>query len=62
MGKIETLINEMLNNLEDCLDDAKKFDNGNKSAGVRVRKTMQEIKTSAQTVRETVSEIKNAEK
>ena len=58
---IETLINEMLNLLEDSLDDAKKFDNGNKTAGTRIRKVMQEMKVSAQKVRETISEIKNAE-
>lgn len=62
MGKtIESLINEMINNLEDSLNDAKKFDNGNKSAGTRLRKLMQEIKSSAQEVRETISQIKNAE-
>ena len=59
---IETMINGMLNSLEDCLDNAKKFENGNKSAGVRVREVMQDIKVAAQKVRETVSEIKNAEK
>ena len=59
---IKSLIDEMLNTLEDCLNDAEKFDNGNKSAGTRIRKVMQEIKTSAQTVRETISQIKNAEK
>lgn len=58
---IETMINEMLNLLEDSLDDAKKFDNGNKTAGTRIRKIMQEMKVSAQKVRETISEIKNAE-
>ena len=61
-NSIESLINGMLNSLEDCLDDAKKFDKGNKSAGVRIRKVMQEMKTAAQNVRETISEIKNAEK
>jgi hypothetical protein len=43
-------------------DDVKKFDGGNKSAGTRVRKAMQDIKVIAQEIRETVSEIKNAEK
>lgn len=61
-NSIESMINEMLNSLEDCLNDAKKFDNGNKSAGTRIRKVMQEMKVSAQTVRETISQIKNAEK
>lgn len=57
---IKELVDEMINMLEDCVDDAIKFDNGNKSAGTRVRKVMQEIKVSAQRVRETVSEIRNA--
>lgn len=61
-NSIESMINEMLNSLEDCLDDAKKFDKGNKSAGTRIRKVMQEMKVSAQGVRETISQIKNAEK
>lgn len=58
---IEELINNMLNSLEDSLDDAKKFDNGNKTAGTRIRKLMQDIKTSAQNVRETISKIKNGQ-
>ena len=58
---IEELINNMLNSLEDSLDDAKKFDNGNKTAGTRIRKLMQDIKTSAQNVREAISKIKNGQ-
>ncbi len=59
---IEELVNEMIVMLEDCVVDAAKFDGGNKAAGTRVRKAMQEIKVAAQNVRETVSEIRNAEK
>lgn len=62
MEKIETLIENMISALEGIVDDAKKFDNGNKSAGTRVRKCMQETKSAAQAVREAISEIKNAEK
>jgi hypothetical protein len=41
-------------------DATKFFENGNKAAGTRVRKAMQEIKTLAQTVRTEVSEKNNA--
>lgn len=40
-------------------EDAEKFEKGNKTAGIRLRKKMQDIKKLAQEVRETVSNIKN---
>tara|TARA_Y100001972_G_scaffold84220_1_gene102483 strand:+ start:594 stop:773 length:180 start_codon:yes stop_codon:yes gene_type:complete len=40
--------------------DLEKFDNGNKSAGTRIRKAMQEIKLLAQQVRVKVQDIKNS--
>lgn len=42
-------------------EDFDKFLNGNDSAGVRVRKAQQQIRTLAQAIRNEVSEIKNAE-
>ncbi len=42
-------------------DDLIKFGNGNKSAGTRLRKAMQEVKTLAQQVRVDVQNIKNSE-
>lgn len=42
-------------------EDAAKFEKGNKTAGTRLRKKMQEIKKLAQAIREEVSETKNAE-
>lgn len=36
------------------------FEKGNKTAGTRLRKKMQEIKVLAQKIREAVSEAKNA--
>ena len=39
--------------------DLEKFDNGNKSAGTRIRKAMQEIKLLAQQIRVKVQDIKN---
>ena len=51
--------NELLNLVEQVKNDAEKFFNkGNKAAGTRLRKSMQEIKRLAQEVRIQVSEIK----
>lgn len=41
--------------------DVEKFTNGNKSAGTRIRKAMQEIKGLAQEVRSEIQTIKNSE-
>ena len=46
--------------VDEALVDAVKFDNGNNSAGTRVRKAMQNIKSLAQSVRVEVQEQKNA--
>ena len=43
----------------DSMLDASKFVNGNNSAGTRVRKVMQEVKSIAQKVRLEVQEQKN---
>tara|TARA_B100000287_G_C20607990_1_gene770860 strand:+ start:45 stop:218 length:174 start_codon:yes stop_codon:yes gene_type:complete len=50
-------IQEVLNNVQ---TDVEKFGNGNKAAGTRIRKAMQEIKTLAQNVRTQVQTIKNS--
>ena len=43
--------------------DAQKFYNeGNKAAGTRIRKAMQDLKTLAQEIRNKVTELKNQEK
>ncbi|MBY0111315.1 MAG: hypothetical protein K2Y21_00730 [Phycisphaerales bacterium] len=42
--------------------DVLKFDGGNKAAGTRVRKAMQDVKAAAQEIRETVLEKKDVEK
>ena len=49
-------IQEVLNNVQ---TDVEKFGNGNKAAGTRIRKAMQEIKNLAQSVRTEVQTIKN---
>lgn len=42
----------------ECEADLTKFQNGNKAAGTRVRKAMQEVKAQAQVVRQKVLEIR----
>ena len=54
----KTLLN-MSEQLADAVNDAEKFDAGNNSAGTRVRKTMQNIKSLAQNVRLEVQAQKN---
>jgi len=51
-------IQEVLSNVE---TDVMKFGSGNKSAGTRIRKAMQEIKVLAQQVRSDVQTAKNNE-
>ncbi len=45
--------------VEDVADDISKAHGGNKAAGVRVRKTMQEIKAAAQEVRVGVLNVRD---
>ena len=56
---IETLEN-IERQLHGAAEDAMKFDQGNNSAGTRVRKAMQNIKNLAQHVRVEVQEQKNS--
>ncbi|HEX8875767.1 MAG TPA: histone H1 [Phycisphaerales bacterium] len=42
--------------------DVLKFDGGNKAAGTRVRKAMQDVKAAAQEIREKVLENRDVEK
>tara|TARA_R100001463_G_scaffold44100_3_gene91752 strand:+ start:3202 stop:3393 length:192 start_codon:yes stop_codon:yes gene_type:complete len=60
MNDVTKLYNEMLVTLEKGIDDLDKFNDGNKSAGTRIRKTMQNVKNLAQQVRVEVQEQKNA--
>tara|TARA_R110000851_G_scaffold80043_1_gene176322 strand:+ start:269 stop:442 length:174 start_codon:yes stop_codon:yes gene_type:complete len=52
-------VNKILEVLNTVQPDVEKFNNGNKSAGTRIRKAMQEIKTLAQEVRVEVQTTKN---
>ena len=60
MNEVTRLYNQMLVNLEKGIDDVEKFEDGNKSAGTRVRKNMQDVKNLAQQIRVEVQEQKNA--
>ena len=44
--------------VEEAAEDVRKADGGNKAAGTRVRKSMQEIKQAAQSVRVAVLEAR----
>ncbi len=47
--------------VEDVSDDVAKAVGGNKAAGTRVRKTMQEIKNTAQEVRKQILDVRTKE-
>ena len=47
--------------IEATADDVRKASGGNKAAGTRVRKAMQDIKDAAQTVRKRVLEVRSQE-
>ena len=61
MNNLEDKMNTMMQALISTAVDVEKFNQGNKSAGTRVRQTMQEIKSIAQDVRLEVQSIKNGE-
>jgi hypothetical protein len=53
---------ELLKRLvEAAAEDVAKAEGGNKAAGTRVRKAMQEIKNAAQDVRKKILEVRSAE-
>ena len=52
---------ELQDAINDCQTDVTKFVEGNNSAGTRVRKAMQAIKSLAQEVRIEVQDQKNAQ-
>ena len=59
MNPLNSLFDELQNAVNDCQTDVTKFIEGNNSAGTRVRKAMQTIKSLAQEVRVEVQEQKN---
>ena len=57
---LEQLLGTIREEMENAEMEAIKFTTGNQSAGTRVRKHMQNIKTVAQRVRNEVQTIKNS--
>jgi len=60
MNKLSNEFDQLQDVINDCQSDITKFVEGNNSAGTRVRKAMQSIKTLAQGIRVEVQEQKNA--
>ena len=60
-NKLDSLFDELQDVINDCQTDVTKFVEGNNSAGTRVRKAMQTVKSLAQEVRTEVQDQKNAQ-
>ena len=56
---LDSTFDELQDTINDCQTDVIKFIDGNNSAGTRVRKAMQTIKSLAQDIRVEVQEQKN---
>jgi len=56
---INSLFDNLQDAINDCQGDVTKFVDGNNSAGTRIRKAMQAVKSLAQEVRVEVQEQKN---
>ena len=59
MNPLNTLFDDLQDTVNDCQTDLTKFVDGNNSAGTRIRKAMQAIKSLAQEVRIEVQDQKN---
>ena len=60
-NKLNSLFDNLQDVINDCQTDVTKFVEGNNSAGTRVRKAMQAVKSLAQEVRVEVQDQKNAQ-
>jgi|TARA_Y100000289_G_scaffold2241_1_gene2170 hypothetical protein len=60
-NKLDSLFDSLQDVINDCQTDVTKFVEGNNSAGTRVRKAMQTVKSLAQEVRVEVQDQKNAQ-
>ena len=58
-NKLDSLFDSLQDVINDCQSDVTKFVDGNNSAGTRVRKAMQTVKSLAQDVRVEVQDQKN---
>ena len=56
---LDSLFDKLQDVINDCQTDVSKFIDGNNSAGTRVRKAMQTVKSLAQEVRLEVQDQKN---
>ena len=59
MNPLNSLFDDLQDTVNDCQTNLTKFVGGNNSAGTRVRKAMQTIKSLAQEVRVEVQDQKN---
>ena len=59
MNPLNSTFDELQDAINDCQSDLTKFVEGNNSAGTRVRKAMQAVKSLAQEVRVEVQDQKN---
>ena len=60
-NKLDSLFDDLQDVINDCQTDVTKFVDGNNSAGTRVRKAMQTVKSLAQNVRIEVQDQKNSQ-
>ena len=60
-NNLDALYDKLQNVINDCQNDVSKFVQGNNSAGTRVRKAMQTVKSLAQEVRLEVQDQKNSQ-
>ena len=58
-NKLDSLFDDLQDTVNDCQTDVIRFVDGNNSAGTRVRKAMQTIKSLAHDVRVEVQDQKN---
>ena len=58
---LNNTFDDLQNAINDCQADVSKFVEGNNSAGTRVRKAMQNVKSLAQEVRVEVQDQKNSQ-
>ena len=58
---LNSTFDDLQDAINDCQSDVTKFVEGNNSAGTRVRKAMQTVKSLAQNVRIEVQEQKNSQ-
>ena len=61
MNPLNSTFDELQDTINDCQSDLTKFVEGNNSAGTRIRKAMQTIKSLAQNIRIEVQDQKNAQ-